>query len=102
VKKLHIESDIVLQSDKGTIKVQSNTNELVVDFSDWTAVSSFFTAAGSFSFGPFQILRLTKNLEQHIAIRVNDKPVVRLSNGRINKWKFFPLLKFFRTWRRSG
>jgi len=102
LKKLHIESDIVLHSERGSIKVDTSDDRLTVHFEDWTTVSFFFNSAkGSFS-NLKRWLGLTKNLHQRISVEVESQPAITIYDGKIERWKFGPIVKLFFAWLRSS
>lgn len=101
MKKIHIESDIVLQSDKGTISVSSQEDQILLKFSDWDTVSSFMGSANRSFADLKKLLRSTKYLDQSISVEIEKKEAMRFHNGRITNWKFLPSFKLFRGWLRS-
>ncbi|MGB6037775.1 MAG: hypothetical protein WBG42_15985 [Cryomorphaceae bacterium] len=101
MKKLHIESDIVLQSEQGSIRILTKNKGLTVHFEDWNTVSAFFESAKGSFYNPKRLLGLSKNLDQHVSIEIADKPAITIYDGKIDQWKFMATIKLFIFWFRG-
>jgi hypothetical protein len=95
VKVLHIETDLVLQSSKGTLKLESTDSALRVNFENWNTVSVFFGLAKIFPGSLRDILDKTKYLDQSIELLIGGRRVLELREGKLLHWKLLPLIRLW-------
>jgi len=99
LKKLHIESDLVFQSEQGALRITTNDQEVHVNFDDWNTLSFFFKSVRLISNPDLgQIKKLTRNIDQLVAIQIKGESIVTIGDGKIRKWKLIPAVKLLWLW----
>lgn len=91
MKKVQITADVELNSELGTISIQNNEEDLLINISSPSAVIYPLRVY----LGLRKYLHLRKYVNQNIRVMISNKDVIAIKNGQVNylkKWWIFNFL----------